>query len=536
MPLIARLIIAVVALLAAATLLASGMLQSGIGASYAQIERDAAQREARRLVNALEIEARSLGQLLLGWAHWSEMYAYAGAPTEAFRNENLTPAVLLPSDLAWVLVIAADGRLLDAVAAPSTSSPAPDLGSLQAPANPLFRALTGPIKPAESHCGVARLGAESYLVCRRPIRDTRAEQAPRGLVVLARRFDATLMRRVQAESHVSFVLVPHAAAANPELAGAPIDSAVFGSNRPLFRSSEATLEVRQPVSDLGGEVFGDLVMQLPREISALGQSSLERVRLKLFGIAALLAALLVFAIDRVLVYRLRRLSREIDTIRDKQDWSMRVSESRHDEIGRLATHANALLGVLETNMKDLEALATTDALTGVANRRAFNDRLALALRRQQRSGAGLALVMLDIDLFKPFNDRYGHAAGDHALEKVAAVMRSAAARATDLCARLGGEEFAILLEDADAAAAMNVAKHIRFTIEGLGIPHKTSPFGRLTVSLGVAIHQDGEDGETFYMRADTALYAAKEGGRNRIECARDGLAVLIESPGTNRQV
>lgn len=172
----------------------------------------------------------------------------------------------------------------------------------------------------------------------------------------------------------------------------------------------------------------------------------------------------------------------------------------------------------------------------MANRRAFNDRLALALRRQQRSGAGLALVMLDIDLFKSFNDRYGHAAGDHALEKVAAVMRSAAARATDLCARLGGEEFAILLEDADVAAAMNVAKHIRFTIEGLGIPHKTSPHGRLTVSLGVAIHQDGEDAETFYMRADTALYAAKEGGRNRIECARDGLAVLIESPGTNRQV
>ena len=148
MPLIARLILGVVGVLAVAVLLAAGLLTSGIGASYVQIEREAAQHETERMVNALEIEARSLGQLLLGWAHWSELYAYVAAPSAAFRAENLQPTVLVPSDLAWVLVIGPDGHVIDAIAAPATKGAAPDLSPLKPPSSPLLQALA---------CGQKRL-------------------------------------------------------------------------------------------------------------------------------------------------------------------------------------------------------------------------------------------------------------------------------------------------------------------------------------------------------------------------------------------
>ncbi|WP_172202032.1 diguanylate cyclase [Niveibacterium sp. COAC-50] len=537
MPLIARLILGVVGVLAVAVLLAARLLTSGIGASYVQIEREAAEHETERLVNALEIEARSLGQLLLGWAHWSELYGYVAAPSAAFRAENLQPTVLVPSDLAWVLVIGPDGHVIDAIAAPATKGAAPDLSPLKSPSSPLLRTLTGPIAADASRCGVARLGAENFLTCRMAIRDTAVSQPPRGVVVIARRFDATLIQRVKAESHIDFTLAPPSGpAVSPDITGSPITSPVFGRASPVIRSTPDTLEVRHAVSDLGGGVFGELVMSLPREISALGRSSLAHVGLKLLAVAALFAVALVFVLDRVLVYRLRKLSGEIDRIWQQKDWTLRVTESRSDEIGHLAAHTNALLAVIGEQVRDLELRATTDSLTGLANRRAFDERLALALRRQQRTGAGLGLVMLDLDSFKSFNDRYGHAAGDHALQKVGEVMRGAAARATDLCARLGGEEFAILLEDADSAVVMNVAKHVRFTIESMNIPHKNSQHGRLTISIGVALHEYGEDGESFYMRADAALYRAKEGGRNRIELAREGLPVVIESPGNTSRI
>lgn len=529
MSLLARLILGVVGLTALATLLASSLLQSSLGASYAQIERDAAQREMQRLVSALEIEARSLGQLLLGWAHWSEMYAYVASRDSVFRRDNLNPAVLVPSDLAWVLVIAPGGQIVDAVVAPS-SGPAPDLASLQKPGNALMQVLGSPMAADAQACGIAVLAGVDYLACRMPIRDSAVMQPPRGIIVLARRFDEKLIRRVQAESLLAFSVAPSPAAQQPdEVSGAPIVSTVFGRASTLIRTRPDMLELRQTVSDLNGHTFAALTMQLPREISALGRSSLHRAQIQLLAVALLAGALLVFAIDRALVYRLRRLTRELDRIRTGKDWSLRVADSHHDEIGRLVVHTNALLAVIGEQVRDLELRATTDALTGLANRRAFDERLALALRRQQRGGSGVGLVMLDLDNFKSFNDRYGHAAGDQALAKVGAVLRSAAARATDLCARLGGEEFAILLENADPAVVMNVAKHVRFTVESLGIAHKSAPHGTLTVSVGVAQHQFGEDAETFYMRADAALYRAKEGGRNRIELAREGLPVVIEA-------
>ena len=168
----------------------------------------------------------------------------------------------------------------------------------------------------------------------------------------------------------------------------------------------------------------------------------------------------------------------------------------------------------------LAQLASTDGLTGLANRRRFDETLAQEHARHVRSGEELALIMLDIDHFKLFNDTYGHVRGDECLRAVAEVLKASLHRATDLAARYGGEEFACILPDARSEpGARAVAERIRQAIADLGIPHGGSPTAdHITVSLGVVItHCDqASTPDKILARADEQLYRAKSQGRNQV--------------------
>lgn len=165
----------------------------------------------------------------------------------------------------------------------------------------------------------------------------------------------------------------------------------------------------------------------------------------------------------------------------------------------------------------LRELTLTDGLTGVANRRAFDERLGAEWRRCARARVPLALLLVDIDHFKRFNDAYGHQAGDACLQKCADAMRAAARRPQDLVARYGGEEFAILLPHEDLAGAETVAQRVMAGIAALAIPHESSSSGlHITVSMGVTSMTPDEtaDSASIITAADALLYEAKAAGRN----------------------
>ena len=184
---------------------------------------------------------------------------------------------------------------------------------------------------------------------------------------------------------------------------------------------------------------------------------------------------------------------------------------RNDQLLALRTLAVALSGALSHSelVQRLEHLSLADPLTGLGNRRAFDDALAAELARGQRTGAAVGLLLIDVDHFKRFNDRHGHQAGDDALMSVARVLQEEA-RIEDRACRVGGEEFAVLLPGADEAAAMVVAERIRCGVE------RAPAQEQVTVSLGVASATGGEEPEGLFAQADARLYAAKEAGRNRV--------------------
>ncbi|RDZ25952.1 diguanylate cyclase [Lysobacter silvisoli] len=171
----------------------------------------------------------------------------------------------------------------------------------------------------------------------------------------------------------------------------------------------------------------------------------------------------------------------------------------------------------------LRRMAWVDGLTGVANRRQFDERLEREWQRCRRAGQPLSASIVDIDHFKAYNDTYGHLAGDDCLRQVAAAIEGSLARAGDLVARTGGEEFTCLLPEIDLDGALTVVENVERAVRALGIVHAGSELGVVTVSIGVAsARADGESTIAGLLtQADNGLYRAKRAGRARV-CAADG--------------
>jgi diguanylate cyclase (GGDEF)-like protein len=172
----------------------------------------------------------------------------------------------------------------------------------------------------------------------------------------------------------------------------------------------------------------------------------------------------------------------------------------------------------------LEVLSITDPLTGLANRRQLGDILDVEWRQAQRSGRPIALAMVDIDHFKLFNDRYGHAAGDKCLQHVAGQLRRGT-RDGDLVARYGGEEFAVVMPDTDTAAAIRIAERLRTAIATLAVPDTpaTKPSITISVGVGATVPRPDATAASLVEVADAELYRAKRSGRNRVHAAVPGV-------------
>jgi diguanylate cyclase (GGDEF)-like protein len=205
-------------------------------------------------------------------------------------------------------------------------------------------------------------------------------------------------------------------------------------------------------------------------------------------------------------------------VQDGEVYPIKGLQKRNTELEKLVderTHA------LENANRKLELLSNTDGLTGVANRRSFDHMLTEEWNRARRAGTSLAVVMLDVDNFKHFNDHFGHLAGDDCLRALAQALVKAGRRAGELVARYGGEEFVVLLPGMDMADALDAAQHMQREVWSLALPHAETAPGIVTFSLGVAslVPSEQHCPEDLVRQADAALYRAKEAGRNCLQSA-----------------
>lgn len=206
----------------------------------------------------------------------------------------------------------------------------------------------------------------------------------------------------------------------------------------------------------------------------------------------------------------------VSTIRD-------ISAQKQAEETLLAERA-----VLSQEKEQLADLASRDELTQIPNRRAFNAALRQEAVRHTRLGKPLALLMVDVDFFKLYNDRYGHQEGDKCLQTLAQTMQACIGRVSDMVARIGGEEFAVILPGTDEAGAVKVALDMLSRVRRLNMKHADSPFGRVSVSIGIAAWPSkfSTDISFLIQQADRALYETKRNGRNNFSVQTDDPNVM----------
>ena len=271
--------------------------------------------------------------------------------------------------------------------------------------------------------------------------------------------------------------------------------------------------------------------------------------MSVLGIALISALLLFFVLERLFLRPVEDLSKAAEAIR-LGDLSVRTGMTGRDELHRLGfnfdqmaeeleahtqkleqlvderTEAlNATNIELQTANEKLEAMARSDPLTGLFNRRHMTEMLTHHVALAMRAGRPLSFIMLDVDYFKNYNDSHGHPAGDEVLKQLSEII-ARRVRRTDVPCRYGGEEFAIMLPDTPAVAGRMVAEQLRKRIAAFPFAHaEEQPGGHLTVSIGIAeVNQELQDETELIQRADLALYAAKARGRNQVVHFEPGMA------------
>lgn len=301
-------------------------------------------------------------------------------------------------------------------------------------------------------------------------------------------------------------------------------------------------------AQVNSPVVGDLDWQVVlRQPVDAALEAVERLQRELLWLVAPLT-LLSMALAWLLAGSFSRPVEELATVArriDEGDETAAFPErSNIVEVHRLATSLRGMTGTLlrrraelvKTNLwleqkveartaelqqanEKLAALSLTDPLTGLPNRRRFDDMLAVEWARACRTGTPLTVMIIDLDYFKPYNDTLGHQAGDECLREISAILQERVRRAGELVARYGGEEFMVVASDANLERAQQFAESIRAGIADAAIAHPTAALGIVTASIGVVarVPQRGEQSDRFVTEADEALYRAKQAGRNRVE-------------------
>ncbi|CZF77685.1 putative diguanylate cyclase YcdT [Grimontia celer] len=245
------------------------------------------------------------------------------------------------------------------------------------------------------------------------------------------------------------------------------------------------------------------------------------------SVALLISLLLIVGVTHWLVAPLRRLAEQMDKDIEKLNIADMDEVNRNDEIGVLARGLHRLTRKTQSQLKQLKHLSDTDALTGLSGRHNYEDRAVALYKATQRQGAYFGAIVCDIDFFKRYNDTFGHGKGDEVIKKIADVLLSNT-RNNDLCFRIGGEEFVVLLKVYEAENLQYIAERMRSEVEALAIPHVTER-GIVTLSIGAVMVPPQAKAWTYpdiFDFADKQLYAAKHGGRNRTifkEIGRDEL-------------
>jgi len=502
------------------------LLVSNITPHLLDIEKDGNTRDVERVVEAIDSELENLALINKDWGNWDDMYHYIKNRNAQFVSANIDVSSITNASLSLILILDRQGHAVYSLSIPHTSKQSVDelFGSNTTEMLSLFSK-----RPLIQNCGFMEILSKLRMVCWKPILHSDRTGPEAGTLVMARDFDNTMLMKVQEQTRINFMMLPATSLLDGGERWNIHRQKLLTENTVRVNKSERNITFDYELKNLFGDPSAYIHLDLPRVTMRQMNIVLANTTLVIGLIAIIMGVTLFITLQFLLINPLIGLQHSMARIRRKKNWGSRLPVQHHDEIGHLGLEINTLLEVIDQQVQNLETLSLTDAMTGLANRRAFDLRLQNEMFRFKRTGNQLSVIILDIDFFKQYNDHYGHAAGDRAIQAVAEAIKAAAKRNLDLRsrrqndhargARIGGEEFAILLPETGQEGAQHVAERIRAELAKLAILHAKSGVSEiLTVSIGIATATNSDNSaEQLLDHADQALYFAKASGRNCIE-------------------
>ncbi|MBI5091059.1 MAG: diguanylate cyclase [Candidatus Hydrogenedentes bacterium] len=514
------------------TALAYGVQRYLVFSSFLKIESSHAEADIQRCIEAVTREQEHLANSVSDWAMWDDTYRFVSDNNQAYIDSTLAENALdtgVKVDLLFILDPAGKvvwKRLKDLKSNEALSLPEfpPD----QWPADSPLLARNS-AKGAAG--GIVLTDHGPMIVASGQVLPSNGQGASRGSLVMGRFLNEDAVKKLSEQTRVEFSVWQMNRDTLPGPEEQIADQIAVDKTLVVEDSDGKKLRVYHTYPDAQQHAALLVCALVPRDVSNQGREAMWVSVVTLIAAGLVLTVILLAVLQRNVVQPVAGLTRSLAGIVNSQDLARRLPASRADEIGILTRELNGMLERLERDSvererlsRELERLSQHDSLTGLANRRQFDEAMTREWNRAMRTQDSLAFLMIDVDCFKDFNDHYGHQAGDAVLQKIASVLGVYTRRAIDLAARYGGEEFALVLPGMNWKDAGRLAENLRADVEALNIEHiKSHTGGRVTISLGFAatIPRQSSSMFSFISEADQALYHAKKAGRNQVRGAEE---------------
>lgn len=497
--------------------LAIAILKSNLEQGFSAIEHKQATEQMQQLTRNLNGEIDRLNQVAYDWGNWDDIYNYAVRPSKEFTDHQVAASALKEIDIKLFAVLDNQNQTIYAEAVNLMNGGAESATKFDGILDNIKKRIEHPDSASErdaaKSCGIDLSTAGPILLCWKSIRKSDLSGDHVGTLVLGRLLNSALLSKIQTQSNIKFDLMP-LPVHDVELPVAQKNTIEAGKVE--FSQTEAGV-LNGLLYNLIGQPILRVRLQYPNDVSLRGEELTWKVLRVLLLVTVLTGLALLICVHYLVVRRLRKMDRDLSSIWRNGRWAGRLeAPASKDELNYLSHSINRMLALIRKQMVMLEAIALTDPLTQIANRRAFDERIAIEMSLHTRNQTPVSLLMVDVDHFKRYNDHHGHPAGDEVLKAVGQLLSQIACRPSDLAARIGGEEFAVILPATDLDGACHVAELLSSKLAELKIPHEDSPVcAQVTLCVGVACAGD-EDVATFIQRADKAMYSAKQTGRNKI--------------------
>ncbi len=495
-----------------AVVICGGLLMYRVGVVYPQMTASMLamhQQDVRSVDKAFEAEKNHLRLLLNDWAKWDDAFEFMQAYDQGFVDSNLVPSTFTDANLHGVYFLRKDDSLAFGLELLES------MGSLQAvaPTSKHLAVYAQVVKPSDeqSLCGYVWSHHVPELYCIASIQDSEQSQASNGYLLFSRMLDDSALDQLRAITKVAFEVQE----VTPS--GAEHEEGVLHAH--LF-DSVTELRDRYRVSLAGEDNADDLLLSIQYDAASLPKV-MDALTWILLGLLMCIPLFLYWVINTLVVQPIASMSAFINAIGGSEAPPKLFQGGYIKEVAVFRKAVEALMNHVKNEHAALQQRSLTDALTGIKNRRAFDEQLPQLWNTLARMKKPAALIVIDIDFFKRYNDALGHSKGDQALQAVAMALRGVCRRSSDQIYRYGGEEFVITMMLERIEDLSLVLESLRKSVALLYFPHPATPLGNtLSISMGACLIEQPDvwmktvDCKKAFDVADAALYEAKAAGRD----------------------